>query len=101
MALERCPECKLLGGHLGGCSRAGGANAETPDRAQIMEARAAIIGRHLRVGGIWLAIGIVLLIGSYLMADRHGGFILFYGPIVYGGLRLLWALILTLDRPDV
>src|SRR5687768_16907200 len=84
MPLERCPECGGLGGHLGTCQR--GATPESERPREGGEARPTS-GGDLLIGGIFLAIGLVITFGTAAAAKagtNNGGIYSWYGPLVYG-----------------
>lgn len=40
------------------------------------------------IGGLWIAGGLILTIGSYMMvADKGGRYFITYGPVIYGVIR--------------
>lgn len=40
------------------------------------------------IGGLWIAGGLILTIGSYMMvADKGGRYLITYGPVIYGVIR--------------
>lgn len=40
------------------------------------------------IGGLWIAGGLVLTIGSYMMVSESGGrYLITYGPVIYGIIR--------------
>jgi hypothetical protein len=46
-------------------------------------------GRNdMLIGGLWIAGGLILTIGSYMMVSESGGrYLITYGPIIYGVIR--------------
>lgn len=44
-------------------------------------------GRDMLIGGLWIAGGLVITIGTYAMASNGGTYFITYGPIIYGVIR--------------
>ncbi|MEO5643897.1 MAG: hypothetical protein ABIQ40_18660 [Bacteroidia bacterium] len=46
-------------------------------------------GRNdMLIGGLWIAGGLILTIGSYMMvSDKGGRYFITYGPVIYGVIR--------------
>ena len=60
--------------------------------------------RDLLVGGIWLAVGLVITVGTYEMVRGEGGgkYILAYGAMFWGLVRIIRGMDRTssgIDRP--
>lgn len=43
--------------------------------------------RDMLIGGLWIAGGLVITIGTYMAAQGGGRYLITYGPIIYGVIR--------------
>lgn len=43
--------------------------------------------RDMLIGGLWIAGGLIITIGTYTMASNGGTYFITYGPIIYGVIR--------------
>lgn len=48
--------------------------------------------KHLLVGGLWFAGGLLLTLVTFSAASGGGHYVLAWGPMVYGAIRMLRAL---------
>jgi hypothetical protein len=89
MALERCPDCNGLGGHLDGCSKA--PKPSSPP-ASLDEEREVQASRLLMTGALWFFGGIIFTFVGYFLASvtpGQNGYFVTYGAIIYGGITML------------
>jgi hypothetical protein len=58
-------------------------------------AKRALAGKRVLYGGILLLLGIVITVATHDSAERNGGgtYIIAYGPMVVGGVRMLQGLL--------
>ncbi|MCA6362405.1 MAG: hypothetical protein IM638_05165 [Bacteroidetes bacterium] len=50
-------------------------------------------GRDMLIGGLWIAGGLIITIGTYSMASNGGTYFITYGPIIYGVIRFFKGVI--------
>ena len=64
--------------------------SRTPLEHMHSQARGRAANADLTVGGIWLAIGLLVTLGSYSLAANTGGgsYVIASGAIIYGAIRL-------------
>jgi hypothetical protein len=43
--------------------------------------------RDMLIGGLWIAGGLIITIGTYMLAENGGRYFITYGPVIYGVIR--------------
>jgi len=52
--------------------------------------------KHLMVGGLVCLVGIGITVGSYMLTEPGGYFMLAWGPIVFGGMEAFYGIVMLL-----